>query len=117
MKLKDKLGNELTIKEFFGKWKEGIDNITPIQKLENEFRGNAVNLFGLMVALIAVIFSMDKIGLLSYGLILIFIGSIWSSGVKVLALRQQLKFMRGFEEQINNPIIDEVKKEEVKSGI
>ena len=34
--LKDKEGNKLTFKEFMAKWKDGIENITPLQKLRTQ---------------------------------------------------------------------------------
>ena len=92
--MKDKAGNKITMKEFWTRFKKGLDEITPIQKLENDIRGNFVSLIGYIVALVAVIISRESIGLLAYGLILIFIGSIWTTGLKWLSLKQQYKFMK-----------------------
>jgi hypothetical protein len=97
MKLKTKTGEKITFKEALVRFKKGLDMITPIQKLENETRGTFITLLGFIVAFIAVIIMREKIGLLSYGLMLIFLGSIITTGLKWLALRQQLKFFKDTE--------------------
>lgn len=99
---KDKEGNSLTTKEFLSRWKQGIDNITPMQRLRNEKRGTAITLLGFIVSFAAVIWKRDTIGVLSYGLILIFLGSIITTGLKYLALRAQYKFMEKLEKEVKN---------------
>jgi len=99
---KTKQGEVITWKEFFARWKQGIENLTPLQKLSNEKRSTFVSLIGYLVALVAVIWQIEKIGLLSYGLILIFIGSIWSTGLKWIALRQQYNFIKELDENMGD---------------
>lgn len=100
----DKEGNKLTWKEFFSRWKEGIKNLTPEQKLTQETRGTFITLLGYIVSLIAVIWFSEKIGLLSYGLMLIFIGSIWSAGITYISKRQQLKLFKDTDNKVLNSI-------------
>lgn len=95
MKTKD--GEIISIKEAFIRFKKGVDAITPLQKLQNETRGTFITLLGFIVSFCAVIYMREKIGLLSYGLMLIFLGSIITTGLKWLALRQQLKFFKDME--------------------
>ena len=115
--MKDKLGNKLTIKEYFHKWKIGIDNLTPMQKLSNDINGTFVTLVGFIAALIAVILEHKLMGWLTYGLILIFIGSIWTTAVKWISLRIQYKFMKGLdlesEEKPSCTIIPKIDDKEV----
>ena len=94
---KTKKGEKITWKEYFSKWKKGIEELSPIQKLENETRGTFIITLGYLLALVAVIIQIDKIGLLSYGLILIFLGSFITSGLKWIALKQQLKFLKNLD--------------------
>ena len=47
--MKDTQGNKITIKEFFQRWKEGIEKITPIQRLSNEKRATLITLIGYIV--------------------------------------------------------------------
>jgi hypothetical protein len=105
--MKDKAGNQITFKEFMSRWKKGIESLSPAQKLKNDINGNFVTLLGYLVALVAVIVKIEAIGLLSYGLILIFIGSAWTTGVKWIMLRQQYKFMNDLD-------LSSINEEEVK---
>jgi len=96
---KDKDGNKLTTKEFFSRWKSGIQNLTPIQKLTNETRGTFITLIGSVVCLIALIVYRDRffVNWFAYGLILIFLGNIITTGLKWLSMKQQLKFFKDTE--------------------
>lgn len=100
MKLKS--GEEITIKEFFKRWKIGIENLTPLQKMTNEARGTFVTLLGFVVSFFAVIWFREKIGILAYGLILIFLGSIWTTALKYIGLRQQVKLFKNLEKEFNS---------------
>ena len=118
--MKDKQGNKITIKEFFQRWKKGIEEITPIQKLENDVRGTLITLLGYLFAMGAVIWKFDTIGILSVGLILIFLGSIITTGLKWIALKQQLKFIKNLDLESNlplEPIKIEDNKKEVNDGL
>lgn len=95
----DKFGNKLTWKEFFSRWKKGVESITPQQKVKSEITGTFIILLGLCFSLFAVIWFREKIGLLAYGLILIFVGNIVTTGLKWIALRQQKKLFDNLEEQ------------------
>jgi hypothetical protein len=111
---KTKEGEQISWKEFGRRWKSGIESLSPLQKLENESRGTFITTLGYLVALIAVIININKIGLLAYGLILIFLGSLITSGLKWIALKQQLKFLKNLDfESIKTKeeIIEEIKKE------
>lgn len=99
--LKDKEGEELTFKEFLVRWKEGIENLTPLQKLTNEKRGTFITLLGMIFSFFAVIWFREEIGLLAYGLMLIFLGSSITTGLKWIALRQQYKMLKQFSENEN----------------
>jgi len=110
--MKDKSGKDITFKEFMSRWKEGIENLTPQQKLGHEIRSSIITLLGYSFALIAVIMQRERIGLLSYGLILIFIGSIWSVLVKWFSLREQMKIFKNLDSDVK----DLLNKKEDKDG-
>jgi hypothetical protein len=92
-----KTGEVITFKEYMRRWKVGIQNITPIQRLTNEARGTLISLIGFIIALIAMVIFRDKfiVSWFAYGLILVFVGSVFTTGLKWLTLRQQ---MRAFKE-------------------
>lgn len=97
--LKDKLGNKISITEFFKRWGEGIKNLTPAQKITNEARATAISTIGSFICLIALIIFKDKliVSWFAYGLILVFVGSTWNGALKWIILRQQLKYFKDFD--------------------
>lgn len=115
--LKTKDGEKISIGEAMKRFKDGVENITPLQKLQNEIRGNYIIFSGFFVALVAVIIGLDDIGLIAYGLILIFIGSIITTGLKILGLRQQLKFFKNMDDnsQDVSDILDKLEVEDEKA--
>lgn len=99
---KDKEGNKLTAKEFNQRFKEGLKNITPKQKLKNDLFSNFVSFTGFIMGLVALIIFRKEliVSWFAWGLILIFLGSSWSTGTKLLMLYQQLKMFK--ETDINS---------------
>ena len=49
--MKDKFGNELTTKEFFQRWKQGIQDITLLQQIKINFIGYVFILVGILIGL------------------------------------------------------------------
>ena len=101
---KTKSGEIISWKEYFKRWKVGIDNITPYQKVRSEVSGSRITLAGFIVALIAVIIQRERIGLLAYGLILIFLGSVITTYLRYASLKQQMKLLKNFEKEVENGI-------------
>jgi len=97
--MRDKAGNYLTFKEYMIRWKQGIENLTPLQKITNDIRGTFITLLGFIFSLFAVIWLREKIGLLAYGLTLIFVGTSITTFFKWIGLRQQLKYFNEIETQ------------------
>lgn len=113
--MKTKSGEKISMKEFFARWKQGIESITPYQKLQNDVRGTFISLLGYAFAFGAVIWNREAIGLLAYGLILIFLGTTYTTALKWISLRQQLKLLSEYQ-QFQIPLFDsQVKKESVPS--
>jgi len=97
MKTKD--GEKITLKEYLKRWKKGIQEITPIQKLINESRGTLITLIGFIAAVVVMVIYREKfiVNWFAYALILIFVGNIWTTGIKWITLRQQLKYFKKTE--------------------
>jgi len=92
-----KTGEVISWKEALVRFKKGLESITPLQKLQNEIRGTFITLIGFMFSFIAIIIMRAKFGLLAYGLILIFLGSIITTGLRFLGLRQQVISLNDIE--------------------
>ncbi|GEM_PF-2428592 len=93
---KDKEGKKITAKEFGQRFKDGINNITPVQKLKNEVRSTFTMLIGYLVGLVSLIIYREAfvVQWFTYALIIIFLGASWSNGIKWFAMRHQLKLMK-----------------------
>ena len=101
---KTKSGEKISWKEFMKRWKEGIEGITPIQKLKNDYISQIISFVGFLSCLIVLIIYRKQffVSWFSYGLMLIFLGSSWSSAIKVLVIKQQLKFFKETDSQSIN---------------
>jgi len=100
--MKTKTGEQITWAEALKRFKQGLADLTPIQKLKNEARGTLIILIGFIVSFGAVIWKRTAIGFLAYGLILIFLGSIIITGLKYISIKQQLKYFEKTEKEAVN---------------
>ena len=109
--MKDKEGNYLTTKEYFKRWGEGIKNLTPQQKVSNEFNATVVMLVGFITCLVTLVIFRDKliVSWFAYGLILIFARNNWINLIKLIGLYQQKQVFKNIEEQLG----EDGEKEEV----
>ena len=112
---KDKEGNQLTAKEYFKKWSEGIKNLTPQQKVSNEFNATIVMLIGFIVGLVALVIFREKmiVSWFAYGLILIFAGNTWTTIIKLIGFYQQKQFFKNMERQLEE---NEEEEEVINNG-
>ena len=96
---KTKKGEEISWKEFFRLWKVGIENLSPQQKVSNEFNGTLITLVGFIVCLVALIIFRDKliVSWFAWGLVLIFAGNCWVTLIKCIGFYQQKLFLKLYE--------------------
>ena len=95
-----KTGEKISWNEYFSRWKVGIQQLTPQQRLENETRATTINFIGYLAGIIILIWQHGKLGWLSWAILLIFIGSAYSTLIKIIGYQQQKKFFRNLEEQM-----------------
>jgi hypothetical protein len=98
---KTKSGEIISWKEFFKRWSKGMKNLTPVQKTFNELISTTIILIGFIVGLVALVFFNKTFGAVTYGLILIFIGSVCSNILKFFALLSQLELFKDIERRTN----------------
>lgn len=91
---KDKEGNELTSKEFFARWKEGIEGITPEQKVKSQIWGYYITIIGLLCGVVVSIITLDRL----WWLMIILIGGLVINIVQVLGLYQQMLIFKKLNE-------------------
>lgn len=54
---RDKAGNSLTWKEFFARWKKGIEGITPVQQAKVSYQSTYIIIIGILAGLLASLFN------------------------------------------------------------
>jgi amino acid transporter len=92
----DKQGNELTFGQFMKRWKSGIENITPIQKLKSNITGTRISLVGLVLGLIISIWKCKTLWWVG----IILIGALINTIVQYFGFKQQLKIFKDIEKQM-----------------
>ena len=96
---KDVKGNELSFKEFMLRFKQGITDLTPQQKIKSQILGTRLILIGLVLGIIMSIIAWKNL----WWVLIILIGALINTGVQYLGLRQQIKIFKDIEKNfINN---------------
>jgi len=110
--MRDKYGNKLTVKEYFKRWGEGINGITPIQKLKTQLTGTGISLIGLFCGLAISIYGWNKLWWVG----IILTGAILVTGIQYLGFKQQynqLKNLEKAEETTMEELFGDIKEKEV----
>lgn len=92
MKIRNRDGKSYSLREFFSKWKEGIQGITPLQQKEGERTSYLIILFGVFAGLIAAIMTKTA------WLVIIMIGSLGLLIFQFIACLQMLWALQKQEE-------------------
>ncbi len=105
---KDKEGNKLTWKQFFRRWKDGIDNVTPIQKTKTQLTATRIQLLGLILGLIVTTIGYKNL----WWVAIILFGAMINTGVQYLSLSQQKKTLVKHEEQCEEMSMEDLMSED-----
>ena len=89
----DKEGNELTYKEFMGRWKSGIQKVTPLQQVRVQIRSTIIMLIGILAGIIVSIINFSKI----WWVTIILIGVFGFTFVQFIGLMQKKNALENFE--------------------
>lgn len=108
---KTKSGEQITWREFMKRWKEGMQNLTPVQRTQNDIGSTWITLIGFIAALVALVFFNKTFGVLTYGLILIFLGSTYANIVKLFSLYGQYNLYRSLESNTEDEAPSLIEKE------
>ena len=104
-----KSGEIISWKEFGKRWKIGMQNLTPKQRTQNDILSSWIVLLGFVLSIAALIFFNEELGMLTYGLIIIFIGNTYANGIKLFSLYGQLKVYTNMENMFKEQNKEEVK--------
>jgi len=106
---KTKTGEEISWKEFFQRWKKGIEGITPLQQLKSQINSMVVMLIGIACGFVISLFNLKTMWWLS-----IILGSaFFNTTIQLLALWQRKVLL----EKLDLVPLEELEfKEEMKGG-
>lgn len=105
---KDKQGNKLTFKEFTEKWKQGINEITPLQKIKTQITATRISLLGIFLGLIVTSIAYENLWWVS----IILLGALINTGVQYLGLAQQRDSLLKHEENCEEMTLEDLMGEE-----
>jgi hypothetical protein len=93
--MRDKDGNYLTTKEFFKKWGEGIQKITPLQQVKIQRNSTWLVILGVVIGLYSTFAT--KV----WWLFIILVGSFFLTIVNYIGIIQRLKILKDIDEQFS----------------
>jgi len=70
--MKDKEGNELSRKEFFSRWKKGIEGITPLQQTKTQMHSSFIMIIGILAGIVICIIGIKTL----WWLLIILVGAL-----------------------------------------
>jgi len=111
---KDKEGKELTFKEFMKRWGEGIEGLTPAEKLNSQLVGTRIILIGIALGLFVSLYGYRNM----WWVAIILTGAFINTWVQYISLRQQKRIFEKIEKQLNETEDDfkEIIKENIKEN-
>jgi putative Mn2+ efflux pump MntP len=105
---KDRDGNKLTFSEFIERWKKGISEVTPKQKLESSLFFQAIMTAGFFFGFCFAIYHYSTM----WWLAIILFGGLGVNVIQYLGLRQSLNVFKKIEEEFEKQEILKVLGEE-----
>lgn len=90
---KTKTGEVITWKEFFKRWKAGIEGITPAQSLRASIQGTYITILGIILGIIASIINYKN----AWWIIIILIGALIITVIQLIGMKQKLKIFQMME--------------------
>ena len=98
----DKKGDKITWKEFFSRWKQGIQKVTPAQQMQ-------ANLFGYILVFAGIIWGIAlSFKLKQWWLFTVLLGSFIITSTTVLGIVQKYLIIRNIERQMKMEVQDNV---------
>ena len=90
---KDNEGNQLTYKEYMERWKKGIEQVTPLQQANAQFKSTIIMLIGILAGIIITISQFKKL----WWVMLILVGAFGVTSFQLVGLFQKKRALQRFE--------------------
>ena len=94
--MRDKKGNYLTVKEYFKRWGEGIEGITPAQKLNSQLSGTTISMVGIILGLCVSFLNLKQLWWVS----IILAGAFINTYIQWIGFRQQKRIFGNIEKEL-----------------
>ena len=88
----DKQGNKLTMKEFFSRWRKGLEGVTPYQQTTMQIWSTWIMIVGIICGIVITLFALQTV----WWLTIILTGALFNTGVQLLGLWQKKNILRNF---------------------
>jgi len=105
---KTKQGEKITAKEFVNRWKQGIEDITPLQQIKTQIYFTRILLFGILCGFFIAIYSWKNM----WWLAIVLGAAFGNTFVQIVALQQKKKMISQMEQSLQ--ICKEVEDNEIK---
>lgn len=99
---KIKTGEQISWKEFFHRWKMGIEGITPYQQVMGQLQSSYIITFGLGFGIFFSVISISNL----WWLLIILVGAYYNNIIQILVLNQKRKQIKQFDEQYFKSIME-----------
>lgn len=106
--MKDKEGNKITTKEFMARWKDGIEGITPLQKIKTQLTATRIQLIGLTCGLVMTIIAYKSL----WWVTIVLVGALINTGIQCLGLTQQKNALKKHEANCEEMSLDNLMKDD-----
>jgi len=90
---RDKQGQLLTWKQFFHRWKEGIDGITALQQTNSQIQATLIMTVGVLCGLVISIINWRNV----WWLTIVLTGALFNTLIQLLGLLQKRNILKRFE--------------------
>lgn len=95
--MRDKEGNYLTFKEYMKRWGEGIEGVTPAQKLNSQLIGTTISLIGILLGLVVSALNIKQL----WWVAIILFGAFINTYIQWISFRQQIRVFKNIEKELN----------------
>lgn len=87
---KTKAGEKIDWKEFFARWKSGIEGITPYQQTKMQLHSMYIIIIGIICGIVICLFAFKTL----WWLFIILVGALFNSIVQLLGTWQKLQVLK-----------------------
>ena len=85
----DKKGNKVTLKKFLGRWKDGIEGISPVQQTKTQLMGMWITITGIVAGI--VVNALVRMKNMWWWITIILVGSLIVAGVQMIGTYQKYR--------------------------